>query len=484
MSATSEAPAGGQAEPDAVRTGAPRPPSGAVPAAVWRIAAIVIIGAFMTQLDTALVNIGLATVARDLAAPLQTTQWIVSGYLLALGIGLPLSGWSCRRIGAWRTWLWALLAFTVTSVLCAWSPSVQVLIAARVLQGIAGGLLLPAGQTIIAGAAGRSAMGRVMATVGTVLVIAPLVGPSVGGLVIAHVSWRWLFVVNAPVGALGLWLGLRAMPTGGSGAASRFDVLGFVLIGLGIPVATYSVSEAGQSSGLGLVLVPLAVGLLALVAFVVRCLRTSAPLLDVRLFANPVFAAAAASTALTGAVQFGALVIWPLYFQVIRGYDPVSTGLAVAGFAIGAATLPVSGRLTDRFGGASVCLGGAIITAAAFLPAPFLPEGTPLIALEALLVGFGIGNALSVVPGWTAAFVSVAREAVPDAVTLMNILLRIGGAIGASLLVALVSGHHVSEPVISRFHLAFWGLIAFALSSIVASAVLWAVSIPKRRLPG
>uniref|UniRef100_A0AAU2VBM7 Multidrug efflux MFS transporter n=1 Tax=Streptomyces sp. NBC_00003 TaxID=2903608 RepID=A0AAU2VBM7_9ACTN len=436
---------------------------------------MVVVGAFLTQLDASLVNIGLATVADDLNAPLQTTQWIVSAYLLGLIVGLPLCSWISRRIGAGRLWLWSLGAFTLASVLCALAPNVQFLIVCRVLQGMTGGLLLPAGQTVIAQVAGRALMGRVMSTVGMALVLGPAAGPVIGGLLISHASWRWLFLVNLPVGALGLWLGRRFIPLGEPQDTSRFDFPGFVLIGFGLPAVTFAVSHLGQQQGSAVAsfVTPLLLGLIALAGFVRHSLRGPVPLLKTKLFTNPAFAAASLSSFLSGAIQIGALTIWALYFQNVRGYSVVDAGLAMASFALGSAILPLSGRLTDKFGGGPVSLGGALLTTVAFVPAALLEQNASLLVLELCLFILGVGNALSVVPASTAAYVTVDPPEVPDAVTLINIFLRFGGAIGASLLVALLGDQSVSQSsLVIQFHKTFWWLGALSAASVIAAALL------------
>ena len=184
----------------------------AIPASVWAIAAVVTFGSFMSGLDASLVNVGMDTIGRRLDATLATTQWIASGYLLALAAALPASGWLSRRFGAGRGWLWSLGAFTGASGLCALAPSIALLIACRALQGVAGGLLVSMGMTTLAQAAGPARMGRVLSITGVPTVLAPALGPAVGALLLAHLSWPWLFLINLPIGAMGIVLGLRFVP--------------------------------------------------------------------------------------------------------------------------------------------------------------------------------------------------------------------------------------------------------------------------------
>jgi EmrB/QacA subfamily drug resistance transporter len=447
-----------------------------VPAAVWRVAGVVVVGAFMTQLDAALVNIGLATIADDLGQTLQATQWIVSGYLLALVVGLPLCGWLVGRVGAGRLWSWALAGFTLASVLCAFAPNLGSLVAARAVQGLTGGLLLPAGQTIIAQVAGRERMGRVMSLVGAPLVLGPALGPTLGGFIISQASWPWLFWINLPIGLVGLWLGRRFIPRGGGGSSAPFDLPGFVLIGVGLPAVTYAVGTAGSGS-IAAVAVPLVVGLAAVAAFVWRSLRTSAPLLATRLFAQRVFAASAATSFLAGAVQIGVLVVWALHFQLVRGYDLVTSGLALLVFALGSALLPLAGRATDRYGGGPVALAGAVLATVTLVPLTLLPPDTPVVVVEIGLFLLGVANAMSVVPTSTAAYVTLPPAKVPDAVTQINILLRLGGAVGAAAVVTVLGDRsQPADQLFAGFQRAGWCLVLFAALSVLSALVLAAAA--------
>jgi len=446
----------------------------AVPRDVWIVSAVVVIGAFMTQLDAAFVNIGLRTVASDLHSTLPTAQWVVSAYLLALVIGLPLCSWMARRIGAGRLWLRALAAFTVFSAACALSPTIEVLIASRVAQGFAGGMLLPAGMTVIAQAAGRDRMGRVMSIVGTALVLAPALGPIVGSVTLAHLPWPWLFLINLPVGAVGLRLGQRIIPRGEREATSPFDAFGFLLVGGGLPLITYAISRTRNadltSPGF---YGPLLLGALALALFAGRSRRVPGPLLKVSLLSDRTFQAAAGLSLLVGLISFGALVLWPLYLQIVRGYGLVTSGLAMLGFAVGSTPLPIAGRMTDKFGGGRVCLFGTVLMAGACVPVALASRDSSVLVLEASLLLLGLGTAFCIIPAFTAANVAVERSDIPDSVTLTNILLRLGGAVGTSLLIAII-GNHTSQASgsLTHFRAAFWTLSLLCLLSFLVALVL------------
>src|SRR3954462_7500168 len=176
---------------------------------VAAIAAVVIVGAVMSILDTTIVNIALDTLARDLHASFDDVQWVTTGYLLSLALVIPLTGWASERFGARRVWLWSVALFTIGSVLCGAAWSLGSLVAFRVLQGFGGGMIMPVGMIILAQAAGPQRMGRVMSVVGVPMLLAPVFGPALGGFIVDNLSWRWIFFVNLPVGIGGLALGLR-----------------------------------------------------------------------------------------------------------------------------------------------------------------------------------------------------------------------------------------------------------------------------------
>ncbi|HEY8718528.1 DHA2 family efflux MFS transporter permease subunit [Pengzhenrongella sp.] len=460
-------------------TAPPVPDLLAIPASVWGIAAVVTFGSFMSGLDASLVNVGLDTIGRRLDAPLATTQWIASGYLLALAAALPASGWLSRRFGAGRGWLWSLGAFTAASGLCALAPSIGLLIAGRALQGVAGGLLVSTGMTVLAGAAGPERMGRVLSITGVPTVLAPALGPAVGALLLAHLSWQWLFGINLPVGVLGVVLGLRFVPRGERAPASRLDVSGLVLVAVGLPLVVFGITEAGSRATLTAapVLLALLGGTAALVTFGRRSLRREHPLLDLRVFTNRVFAAACVELFFGGAALFGGQVVLPLYFQLQRERPIVETGLLLLPFGLAAAaTFPIAGRLTDRFGGGRVAAVGLAVTAVATAPMGWLPADVGLVPLEALQVLRGVGLALSGAPVVAAALAAVARHQLADAIAEINILSRVGGALGGALLVVVLTSN-LNQGVrgvaaTTAFQTTFWWMTGAALAALAAAGWL------------
>src|ERR671938_1660160 len=179
----------------------------------------------MSILDTTIVNVALESLSRELHSSLQTIQWVATGYLLALASVIPLTGWAAERFGPKRVWTTVVGAFVATSALCGLAPSANALIGFRVLQGFAGGMIMPIGMITLAQTAGPARMGRVMSIVGVPMLLAPVLGPVIGGLIVTNLSWRWIFYVNLPVGALALVLATRILPPDGVTTRPRLDAL-------------------------------------------------------------------------------------------------------------------------------------------------------------------------------------------------------------------------------------------------------------------
>lgn len=449
-----------------------------IPRRVWVIAAVITFGAFMSGLDTSLVNVGLDTISHDLHTDLAFTQWISSGYLLALAAALPVSGWASRRIGAGRVWLLALGLFTVTSGLCAAAPSINLLVAFRVLQGLSGGLLVSAGIAILAQCAGREAMGRVLSITGVPTVLAPALGPTVGAWLLAHLSWPWLFVINVPIGLLGLVLGLRFVPRGDHGNAAQLDLPALILIVAGLPLLTYGITEAAQQQSLTApaVIIALIGGVIALIAFVLRSLRQANPLLELRLYRNRVFTAATCLMLFRSIALFGGQIVMPLYFQLQQQRSIIDTGLLLLHFGLGAAaTFPIAGRLTDRYSAGRVSTTGLVIVTLATIPMALLGIEANLVLIEALQVLRGIGLAFAGAPVMAAAMSAVDRHQLDDASAQVNVIARVGGALGSALMVIILTNRLPANTTgiraVGPFHTTFWWLSGASL--IACAGATW-----------
>jgi EmrB/QacA subfamily drug resistance transporter len=416
------------------------------------VAAVVTVGLLMAVLDTTIVNVGLETLSRDLQVGLGTIQWVSTGYLLSLAAVIPLSGWVTERFGSKPAWIASIALFAVGSGLCALATTAGELIAFRVVQGLGGGMLLPIGFTLIAQRAGPQQVGRALAVIGVPVLLAPVFGPIIGGLIVDGTAWQWLFVVNLPIAALAIGVAAVALSrNAGRGDAGRLDVVGAALLCPGLVGVIFGLSETESLGGIGEpgAFGPIAAGLVLVALFAWHSLRVARPLIDVRLFRSPGFRAAALATSLLAAALFGTLLALPLYYQVDRGQSALDAGLLLAPQGVGAALmLPVAGRLTDRFGGGHLAVAGLAVVTLATVPWIFLTDRTPYVLLGFVLFVRGLGLGASVQPTTAAAYAVLDASQVPRATAALNTLRQVGASLGTTV-IAVVLQHESSAALAS-----------------------------------
>jgi EmrB/QacA subfamily drug resistance transporter len=400
-----------------------------------RISTVVVLGSIMSILDTTIVAVALATLGKDFRVSVSTIQWVTTGYLLALAVVIPVTGWAVERFGAKRMWMLSLLLFIIGSSLCGLAWSADSLIFFRVLQGVGGGMLLPVGQSILARAAGPQRMGRVMSIVGVPMVMGPILGPVVGGLIVSNFSWRWIFYINVPIGIITLVLSSRFLSNTKEKIAPKFDTLGFCLLSPGLAAVVYALSEIGVTASLtsAPVVVSALLGLGLIVGFIVHALRVKKPLLDLHLFKDRTYAIANVCIFVIGATLYGSMFLLPLYYQIARGQSPWQAGLLMAPQGIGAAIMMrPAGRITDLVGPRRVVPGGLILMALATIPFAFVTTGTSEVLLALTLFVRGIGLGLCMMPVTAAAYFDLAPTDIPRATTTMNIVRQIGGSVAVA----------------------------------------------------
>jgi EmrB/QacA subfamily drug resistance transporter len=437
--------------------------------AVWKIAGVVLLRPLMTSLDSTVVNVSLATLSSQLHAPLTTIQWVTSGYLLALALMLPLSGWLVDRIGAKRVYLGCFTAFTLASALCGSAPSATALIAARVLQGMAGGLLAPMAQTMVARIAGRH-VARVMGFMVVPILVGPILGPVLAGVILQHASWRWIFFINLPIGLASTALAAWILPNDTHETLGRpFDLTGFLLLSPGLvfllhSLETLSTARSRRSEA------ELVVALALLATFVRHSVRHGrASLIDVELFRHPTFSAAASTQFLSNALAYGGQMLLPLYLLLVRNESPSHTGLLLAPIGLGMmCSYPMMGALTERFGPRTVSSTGAALALAGTLPlALFAGAQLPMVALCVALFVRGAGMGSIGIPSIASAYASVPKPMIPVATTTLNILQRLGGPAATTLLAIFLHSRIGAAP--AAFVATFWVLCAIHTATVFAA---------------
>jgi EmrB/QacA subfamily drug resistance transporter len=440
---------------------------------VWRIAPVIVLGTIMSILDTTIVNVALDTLSHELHSGLSQIQWVVTGYMLALAAVIPISGWASRRMGAKNVWLFSVLMFTLGSALCGLASSPAELIAFRVLQGVGGGMIMPVGQLMMASAAGPKNMGKITAITGVPAMLAPILGPTIGGAILQTTTWRWIFFVNVPIGIIAIVAGLRLIHASQRArSAESLDFVGLLLMATGLPLFTYGLAEIGSLGTFDSpkVIVPVIAGLALIIGFVWHALRAKRPLLQLRLYERPTFSSAALCMFLVGAAMFGSMILFPLYWQNVRHMSVIDTGLLSAPQGLGMAlVMPFAGKLTDKHGGGVLALIGVSLTTIFTLPMALIGAHTSIPYLSTMMFMRGVGIAFAFVPTMTAAFASLRTSELSDATPQLNVIQRVGGSIGTAILAVVLdralSGSHSLAGAAAGFGTAFWwalGMTAFA----------------------
>jgi EmrB/QacA subfamily drug resistance transporter len=444
-------------------------------------AGVVVLGAVMTILDTTIVNIAIDRLGVVFDAPLTTIQWASTAYLLALAAVIPLTGWAVDRFGTRRVFMSAVAVFVFGSALCGLAWSAGTLIAFRVLQGLGGGMVMPVGMTILARAAGQERMGRVMALVGVPMLLAPAIGPIVGGALVDGASWRLIFFLNIPIGVLTLVLAWRVLAREAPSGAGPLDLRGAFLLSPGLALIVLGLSAGGAWPALP-------VGVLLVAAFAVHALRVEHPLIDLRILRDRTVAAATATILLFAGAFFGSLLLLALYFQLARDLSAFDAGLLLLPQAIGAMlTMPVAGKLTDRIGAGAIVLPGVVLVVIGTIPAVL--EDPPAVLLGAGLVLRGAGMGATLMPAMAAAYQALPEAAVARAASLLEIVQRVGASLGIALLAVILQhglhGFNLSAledmPAAARPDLDAPFSTAFAWAvALTALTIVPALLLPRR----
>jgi EmrB/QacA subfamily drug resistance transporter len=408
----------------------------------WKVLGCVVFGIFMVILDTTVVNVAFPTLRSEFHASLQTSQWIVSVYVLSLGISTPLAGFLSDRFGIKRMYVGALGIFVMGSLLSGLAPSLGALIATRALQGVGGGIAVPLGTAMLFAVFPPNEQGTALGIYGISLLMAPALGPILGGLLVDHGRWRWIFFVNVPIGILGVILGSILLKEGGSRRHTTLDPWGLVTSVIGFGATLYAASMASQSGWTSPeVLLSFTVGLAALIAFVLIELRVAKdPLLDFRLYTNVIFLNASVVGYVSVIALFGAEFLLPIYLQVLRGNTAFHTGIILLPLAITAGiTTPLAGRLYDRIGPRALVILGFAVLCVNTWQLSHLTATTTMRAIMILMAMRGFALGCTVQSTFTTALGTVNRQRVARGSSLVNSTRYVVQSIGVALLATVLA---------------------------------------------
>jgi EmrB/QacA subfamily drug resistance transporter len=444
----------------------------------WWTLAAVSFGLFMIMLDNTVVNVALPSIQEDLGADLSQLQWIVTGYALSFAALMLIGGKLADAYGRRLIFVAGIVVFTGASLWCGLAGSGEMLIAARVVQGIGAALMNPATLSIIAATFPPRERGMAIGIWAGVSALALAIGPLVGGLLTEHLSWHWIFYVNIPVGVLGVAASYLFIRESRDETHESLDLPGLATSGLGLFALTYGLIEANEYGWTsGRILGSFAVAVLSLTAFVVLERRTRAPMLDLTLFRSGTYAGANVAMLLVALAMFGVFFFVSLYMQNVLGYSAVEAGAAFLPMTLLIILVaPVAGKLSDRHGSRWLMSGGMILLALQLLYFSQLgPDADFWNLLPAFLVG-GLGMALTMTPTAAAATraVPVHKSGVGSAV--LNAMRQVGGSIGIALMGAIVAHEAGGRRSLEGFMAGFeQALLVAALFAFVGAIVAFAL---------
>jgi EmrB/QacA subfamily drug resistance transporter len=477
-------------------TNATSVPEKGVDPALRKLIWVVVLGLLAPALDTTIVNVALATIGTAMHTSVATSQWTITGYLLAMGMAMPVSAWAAERFGGKEVWLSSLAMFAAFSALSGVAWSMTSLIVFRLIQGAAAGLMMTLGTKIITQAAGPGRMGRAGTIASLPVVVVPVFGPVIGGLIISHLIWRWIFYVNVPICLAALVVAWRSLPD--SAPAQRkpqLDVLGLAWLSPGVGLIIYGLAQAAGPHGFASTRAwpPLAAGLACTGAFVRHALRKrDQPLIDVRVLRVRSFAAATIVVFLAGLSVYGPLLLLALYYQQVQGKSVLVTGLLLAPQGIGS-LLPrgIAGKVADFTGARPVVLTGLVLTLLGTVPFAWAGPATSQWLLAAALFVRGAGLSAVTIAVMTGAFKDISPAEVPDANAAIRIVQQVGGSFGAAVLaVILASGllsHHAPTAAARglAFDTAFWWASGLGALTLLPALFLTAATRQQQRpMPG
>ena len=414
----------------------------------WGLPLIVlIIGMFMSVLDTSIVNVAIPTIQTEFGGTTDDVQWVVTGYTLTLGVVVPITAWLGDRVGLKRLYNLALLAFATGSALCGLAGSLNSLVIFRIVQAIPGGILPVITLSILLRIVPRQQLGAAMGLYGLGIVFAPGVGPVLGGYLVEYVNWRLIFYINVPIGILGAVAAALVLPRFPRVAGRRFDVLGFLTVGGGLFALLLATSE-GETWGwssyqiLGLI----TYGVLSLALFVVIELEVSDPLLDIRIFRYWAYTNSLLLIAVLMIVMYGVLFYIPQFLQQAQGWGAFDAGLTLLPQALVMAVLmPVAGRVYDRIGPRwPAAIGLTIVTVGVYLLHTITID-TPREHVMWLMLVLGIGLGIAFMPILTGGVAVIPLTRSNAASALNNVVQRVSGALGLAMLTAILTTQQAQQ---------------------------------------
>jgi EmrB/QacA subfamily drug resistance transporter len=400
---------------------------------------VLVVGSFMSVLDTSIVNVAIPHMESDLSAAPKDIQWVVTGYTLALGVVVPLTGWLGLRVGQTRLYILAMLGFAAGSALCGLAWSLDSMVAFRILQAVPGGILPVVALTMLYQIVPPEKIGQAMGIYGLGIVVAPAVGPTLGGYLVEYIDWRLIFYINVPIGILGTIAAVAVFPRIRPTSWPRFDVWGFVTIACGLFAMLLAFSE-GQDWGWGgyRIMALLVSGALSLALFVIIELEVDSPLIDMRIFTSYAYSLSLVLLGVAVTGLFSALYFIPQYLQGVQGLQALDSGLVLVPSALALVVLmPLAGRVYDAIGPRiPVTLGLVVMAYGSYLLAGMTVD-TPRGDIELWTTIRNVGTGLAMMPMITAGVSSLPRKLTSAGSGMNNVMQRVASSVAVAVFTSL-----------------------------------------------
>ncbi|MBM3827656.1 MAG: multidrug efflux MFS transporter [Actinobacteria bacterium] len=447
----------------------------------WLVAICFVTGLFMEILDTTIINTAIPSLTEEFDASPAGIEWVILGYLLALAVFIPASGWIGDRFGTKKTFLFALTMFTGASVLCGFAQSLEQLIGFRLLQGVGGGMLTPIGTAMLYRAFPPEERARASAVLIVPTVIAPALGPLVGGFIVTHFSWRWIFYVNIPVGIFGILFAATFLKEHCEMRSARFDGTGFVLSGAGLAGLLYALSYAPTHGWLSGTVLVTGLGGLVLLALMVKVETTVAePMLALRLYRDRIFRNGNIAGTLSYGSFIGFIFLLPQFIQGPLDASAFESGLATFPQAIGVIAMSqFVGRWYHTVGPRRLVTFGMLMAALATLPFALLDQNTSLGIVALLMFLRGCFMAFCFMPIQTATYANIDAPDTGRAAAIFSTQRQTSAALGVAVLATvfvsrtnhgLRAGREPAEALSSGYH---WGFVAASIIYVLGALWSW-----------
>ena len=413
----------------------------------WLIAISVMLATFMEVIDTSIASVALPHIAGSLSATTDEATWVLTSYLVANAIILPASGWFSLRFGRKRFLIVCIVIFTISSFMCGAATTLPMILIARAVQGAGGGALQPLSQSILLESFPPEKRGSAMAVYGLGVVVAPVLGPTLGGWLTDQYSWRWAFYINIPIGIFAIFMITKFVtdpPYVRDAKPGRIDGIGLGLLAVWLGALQIILDKGQEDDWFGAAWIRWTAVILAasFVAFLIRELKSQSPLVNLKVFLDRNFAIGCLLIGLFGGVIYGVVTLLPLFYQTLLGYTAAAAGIAVSPRGIGAiCIMPVIGVLTGRLDNRWLIVAGfAIFGFTSIWMGHLTLEISPTSLVWPIIIS-GVGSGMVFVPLSTIAMGTLKNEQIGNASGLFNLMRNVGGGIGISMVNTLVARH-------------------------------------------